>query len=178
MVSFDRWQLYQRVAVTIATEHIWERWLADFTLELSPVDTCVVNSGLTILLGLQPTFDAVEMYILTSTSAFANLEQWVDLIKLAVPAQSTLRQIIILRLNDSTVNLVILLLRLFTFFAVKWSRASWFTFSFFLSRFLYLLQLTISIIDIYCHLRLFNRRTTLIAPILRFILLFLFFVLL
>ena len=84
----------------IVPEHVWQRRLTDLTLELSPVNASIVCSWLPILFSLQPAFDTVVVNKLHTTSALANLEQWVDLVELTVPTESTLGNVVVVFLND------------------------------------------------------------------------------
>jgi len=75
-------------------EDVWQRRLAYFTLELLPVDAGEVHRDLAIFLGLQPVLEAEEVDEFDSTSALANLQERIVLVKLGVPAKTALRDVV------------------------------------------------------------------------------------
>lgn len=111
MVCQNLRQVDQWVTVAIVPKNVWQRTLAYFTLELSPVDACVVCRWLPIFFGLQPALNTVEVNELNATSTFADLKQRIDLIELAIPAESALRDVVVLFLENSWLPLVSIILR-------------------------------------------------------------------
>lgn len=96
--------------MAIVSKNIRQGRFANLALELSPVDTSIVSGRLPILFGLQPALHTVVMNELNTTSAFANLEQWINLIKLTIPTKSTLRQVVVLILYNCRLSFVIIIL--------------------------------------------------------------------
>jgi hypothetical protein len=62
-----------------------------------------VGGGLTVFFGFQPTFDAVVMNELNTSSTLTDLEQGIGLIIVAVPAQAALSNVVIIVLDHSCI---------------------------------------------------------------------------
>jgi hypothetical protein len=110
MVRNNLRQVDQAVTPAIVPKNIWQWALAYFTLKLSPIDASVMSSRLPIFFCFQPTFNTVEVNELHTTSALADLEQWVDLVELGVPAEPALRDVVILFLDDCWLSLITVIL--------------------------------------------------------------------
>jgi hypothetical protein len=88
MVCFNLWDINQRIAALIAPEDVRQSRFANLTLELMPEDTCIMSRHLSILFGLEPALDTIVVNELNTATALADLQQWVFLIELGVPAET------------------------------------------------------------------------------------------
>lgn len=73
MVLIDLRNVDQRVLSVPVYKNVGQRVLADFALELVPIDAGIVVGHLSVLLGLQPALEAHIVDELHTTTALADL---------------------------------------------------------------------------------------------------------